>query len=204
MGRKGIGKLSLFSIARTVEVHSVKAGIKHGFIMDSDQIQATITNKHEADYNPEAVNPKDINLERGTRITLTNMKRKLQWTGKPLRKRLARRFSIIGTRHKFQIMLDGEPITIDDREYQDKVEYLWTYGDIGQRCHETASKLEQHEERESNIPDSDYVIDGWIATAFKSGQLKDRDTNESLNYLVVMVRGSTASPRAVASRAPRL
>ena len=31
MGRKGIGKLSLFSIARTVEVHSLRNGEKHGF-----------------------------------------------------------------------------------------------------------------------------------------------------------------------------
>ena len=33
MGRKGIGKLSLFSIARSVEVHTVKNGEKHGFRM---------------------------------------------------------------------------------------------------------------------------------------------------------------------------
>ncbi|MXW76997.1 MAG: hypothetical protein F4Z58_13350 [Acidimicrobiaceae bacterium] len=192
MGRKGIGKLSLFSIARTVEVHSVRAGVKHGFVMDSDQIQATIANRREADYNPEAVNPEDVDLERGTRITLTNMKRQLQWTGKPLRKRLARRFSIIGARHKFNIVLNDEPITIEDREYQDKIQYLWTFGDIGLHCHETASKLEEHEERESGIPDSDHVINGWIATAFKSGQLKDPDTKESLNNLVVMVRGKLA------------
>lgn len=192
MGRKGIGKLSLFSIARTVEVHTVKDGIKHGFVMDSDQIQAIIADGHEADYNPLAVEPDDVDVERGTRITLTNMKRQLQWTGKPLRRRLARRFSIIGALHNFNIVLDGEPITVEDREYQDKVQYLWTFGDAGLRCRDTASNFEEHEEREGNIDDSDYAIDGWIATAFKSGQLKDTDTKESLNSLVIMVRGKLA------------
>ena len=192
MGRKGIGKLSLFSIARTVEVHTVKDGIKHGFVMDSDQIEAIIADGREAEYNPEAVDPDDVDLERGTRITLANMKRQLQWTGKPLRRRLARRFSIIGALHDFNIVLDGQPITIEDREYQDKVQYLWTFGDAGLRCRDAASNLEEHEERNNHIDDTGYAIDGWIATAFKSGQLKDPDTKESLNNLVIMVRGKLA------------
>ena len=192
MGRKGIGKLSLFSIARSVEVHSVRDSIKHGFVMDSDQIEKIIADGREAEYNPEAVNPDDINIQRGTRITLTNMKRQLQWTGKPLRRRLARRFSVIGALHDFNIVLNDEPITIEDREYQDKVQYLWTFGGTGLRCRDAATKLEEHEERDNNIDDSDYQIDGWIATAFKSGQLKDPDTKESLNNLVIMVRGKLA------------
>lgn len=192
MGRKGIGKLSLFSIARTVEVHTVKDGLKHGFVMDSDRIQEIIADGKEAEYNPTAVDVDDVQVECGTQITLTNMKRKLQWTGKPLRRRLARRFSVIGATHKFNIVLDGEPITIEDREYQDKVQYLWTFGDAGLRCRDAARNLVEHEEREGSVDDTGYVMDGWIATAFKSGQLKDPDTRESLNNLVVMVRGKLA------------
>ena len=192
MGRKGIGKLSLFSIARTVEVHTVKDGIRHGFVIDSDEITATITDGREAEYHPRAVDPGTIDLVRGTRITLTNMKRRLQWTGRPLRRRLARRFSIIGVHHRFNIVLDSEPITIQDREYEDKLQYLWTFGDAGLRCRETARNLEEHEERDNSIEDSEFEIDGWIGTAFKAGQLKDPDTKESLNNLVVMVRGKLA------------
>ena len=192
MGRKGIGKLSLFSIARTVEVHTVKDGITHGFVMDSDEIEAIIADGREAEYNPEAVDSDDIDIERGTLITLTNMKRRLQWTGKALRRRLARHFSVIGALQDFNIVLDGEPITIEDREYQDKVQYLWTFGEASMRCHDAATNLEEHEERNNEVGDSDYQIDGWIATAFKSGQLKDPDTKESLNNLVIMVRGKLA------------
>lgn len=192
MGRKGIGKLSLFSIARTVELHSVKNGTSHGFIMDSDEIEAKIAGGGEADYHPRPVDPSDIDVAEGTRITLTNMKRKLQWTGKPLRRRLARRFSVIGSIHDFNVVLDGQPVTIEDREYQDKVQYLWSFGEAGRRCRGTAKNLDKYEERDNRVDEPDYEIDGWIATASKSGQLKDPDTKESLNNLVVMVRGKLA------------
>ena len=77
MGRKGIGKLSLFSIARTVEVHSIKDGEKHGFVMDSEAIEEKINDGRESQYHPEAVDPAEIDIDRGTLITLTNMKRQL-------------------------------------------------------------------------------------------------------------------------------
>lgn len=192
MGRKGIGKLSLFSIARTVEVHSARDDVKHGFVMDSDEIQSIIADGTEAEYHPVAVDSGLVDIERGTRITLTNMKRQLQWSGRPLRRRLARRFSVIGSIHDFTVVLDGQPVTIEDREYQDKVQYLWTFGDAGLRCRDAASNLAEHEERDNKVDGFDYEIDGWIGTAFKSGQLKDPDTKESLNNLVVMVRGKLA------------
>ena len=140
MGRKGIGKLSLFSIARTVEVHSVKDDQKHGFIMDSDDIKRKIGDGGVAQYNPQEVDQGKIKLDCGTRIVLTNMKRRLQWTGEPLKRRLARRFSIIGPQYNFEIILDGQPITIDDREYQDKIQYIWTFGEKGRQSSRDARK----------------------------------------------------------------
>lgn len=199
MGRKGIGKLSLFSIARRIEVHSIKDGLKHGFVLDSDEIERNIKSEHETPYHPRPVNPEDIELERGTRIVLTNMKRKLQWTGKALSRRLARRFSIIGAHYAFSIELDGQPVTIKDRKYQDKLQYLWTFGEVGRRCYDTARNLDEHEERDNRVNkdrrypiDADYTIDGWIGSAFKVGQLKEPDTSESLNNIVIMVRGKVA------------
>ena len=193
MGRKGIGKLSLFSIARTVEVHSVRDNVRHGFIMDSDKIAAKIKDGREGNYNPSEVDPAKIDLERGTRIVLTNMKRNLQWTGRHLRRRLARRFSVIGAQDNFEIMLNDEPITVEDREYQDKLQYLWSFGAAGVQCRERSKKLERYEERDGTIGGQPgYEIDGWIGSAFVSGQLKEPDTAESINKIVVMVRGKLA------------
>ena len=39
MGRKGIGKLSLFSVAESVKVESLKDGSQNGFIMSTDEIE---------------------------------------------------------------------------------------------------------------------------------------------------------------------
>ena len=193
MGRKGIGKLSLFSIARAVEVHSVRNGEKHGFIMDSDEIEARIRDGREARYYPRAVEPSVVDLDLGTRIILTKMKRRLQWTGRSLRRRLARRFNIIGSQHQFEIELDGQPITIEDREYQDKLQYIWTFGDIGISCRNAAKNIEHSEVRSGDMDGHpDLPIDGWIGTASNAGQLKDSDTNESINKVVIMVRGKLA------------
>ena len=192
MGRKGIGKLSLFSIARTVQVESVAGGQKHGFVMDAEDIKAKLRNGVEGQYEPDPV-AHEIDLGQGTRITLTDMKRQLQWTGKPLRRRLARRFSIIGPEHRFEITLDGQPITATDREYQDKVQYIWTFGDLGDRVASAAGNLENHGKRPGGIEGCPgWAIDGWIGTASKAGQLKDTDTSESINKLVVLVRGKLA------------
>ncbi len=193
MGRKGIGKLSLFSIARTVEVHSVKGSLKHGFRMDSDDIEQIIKDDNEVHYHPQPVDTRGVDLSSGTRIILTNMKRKLQWTGKPLRRRLARRFSIIGTQNDFVITLNGEPVTIEDREYQGKLQYIWTFGPLGEQCRDSARNHEDSEKRSGTVNDDmGYRIDGWIGTAFEAGQLKDTDTSESINKIVVMVRGKLA------------
>ena len=151
MGRKGIGKLSLFSIARTVEVLSVRNGEKHGFVMDSDDIEERIRDGGEAQYYPRAVEPGTVDLDRGTRIVLTNMKRRLQWTGRPLRRRLARRFTVIGPHDRFEIELDGHPIAIEDRDYQDKLQYIWTFGDKGIESRDAAKNLEHSEGRSGDI-----------------------------------------------------
>lgn len=193
MGRKGIGKLSLFSIASTVEIQSARDSEKHGFVMEFKDIQEKIKSGREAQYYPDPVDVGSIQIEKGTRIVLTNLKRQLQWTGRPLRRRLARRFSVIGSGHQFEIEFNGELITVEDREYQDKIQYIWTYGDEGQRALKTAKSLEQSEERPGNIDDdSELSISGWIGTASMAGQLRDSDTKDNINKIVVMVRGKVA------------
>ena len=194
MGRKGIGKLSLFSIARTVEIHSIKDDVKHGFIMDSDEIEAKIKNQDQGDYHPDpVVDLARVDIQRGTRITLTNMKRKLQWTEKALRRRLARRFSVIGPDSNFAIQINGEPITIEDREYHDKLQFVWTFDEGNPWRQDTPMNPENSEQRAGDIPGyPDYSIKGWIGTASESGKLKDSDTSESINKIIVMVRGKLA------------
>ncbi len=193
MGRKGIGKLSLFSIAKTVEIHSVRNGDRHGFIMDAERIEEVIKSENEDQYHPKSVEQGQVQIDFGTKITLTNIKRRLDRSGSALRRRLARRFSIIGSINQFQIAINSSPVTIEDRGYHDKVQYIWTFGPLGQEVGDSASILEHRERRSGSltVDDSEFNIDGWIGTATAHGQLKDSD-GSSINKLVLMVRGKLA------------
>ena len=53
MGRKGIGKLSIFSIAQKVTVYSTKNGRSNGFRIDVEDLEARI--KEGKPYHPQEV-----------------------------------------------------------------------------------------------------------------------------------------------------
>lgn len=199
MGRKGIGKLSLFSIAREVQVFSVKNGQQNAFRMNLSDIQERIKSG-EGTYRPPAIHieefPHDLKL--GTRIILRDLKKKQYRTASSLRVRLARRFSILGVEHNFELFIDGRPVTVLDRGYFGRLQYIWYYGEQGQRARELANKVDHNDPRASEIivkwkPDDDpltYKIEGWIGTVHDSGDLKDDE--ENLNKIVIMVRGKLA------------
>jgi len=78
MGRKGIGKLSLFSIANTVEVFTVKDNMKSAFRMQADDIKKRIEGKRKLPWvkaTPTAAR----------RRTNTTRVRETSFSGLPLR-----------------------------------------------------------------------------------------------------------------------
>ena len=194
MGRKGIGKLSLFSIANRVEVHSVKDGQKHGFRMTVDGIKTAMAGPQDSAYYPTSISEENISISSGTLIVLSDVKRRLHQTGSPLRRRLARRFSISGAEQNFTMYLNQTPITVQDREYQHKLQYVWTFGQKGERFAAIArnAKLMRRLVPAVELPDTEYEIDGWIGTANKPGDLKERDTGENINGIVIMCRDKLA------------
>lgn len=195
MGRKGIGKLSLFSIAETVNVQTVKGEEKSGFVMSVAKIRTAIEKAGDT-YHPEPLDESEITLDKeGTQIILTDLKKRVSQTSPALRKRLARRFSIIGT-DNFNVTIDGTPVTIADRDYFHKLQYLWYFGSESEKYVEfsnrlKSSRLEHHEKRDDAVC-SRYRVTGWIGTVQKSGDLNDKDAKDNLNKIVVMVRGKLA------------
>lgn len=195
MGRKGIGKLSLFSIANTIEVHSVKDGQKNGLIMRLDEIQNVIKAHGSAVYNPQPVDPNKITIKGGTQIILTDLRKDISRTQTFLRKRLARRFAVIGKASKFTVSVDQENISIQDRDYFKKLQYLWTFGpqpDI-QEYIDNATNVEKYKHLDDGQFESEgvkYSVSGWIGTFAYSGDAKTED--ESLNNISVIVRGKLA------------
>ncbi len=189
MGRKGIGKLSLFSIANTVTVHSVKDGESHGFEMRVKDIESALRDKAPA-YHPSKVGAAG-DLEAGTRITLTDIKPRTFYP-KSLRKRLARRFSIIGGAHQFEVSLDGTRITAEDRNYHEKLQYVWLFGENGRSEFSGATSRTFRLDPEVEVDGITERVGGWIGTVEKPSQLEDDASGGSLNRIAVLIRGKMA------------
>lgn len=163
MGRKGIGKLSLFSIAETIEVQSVRDGRKSGFVMNTAAIEEAT--KSKLPYHPDPVAPSAIGVKKGTKIILRDLKKGVVTTESFLRKRLARRFSIIGLQHEFSVLVNGKPITIEDRDYFNKIEYLWTIGDNA----DSYASFCKNAKKKKTLPgvvdsENQYEVAGWVGT----------------------------------------
>ena len=128
MGRKGIGKLAAFSIANTVEVHTADGKTRSAFRMDTNAIKDSAVDPSKPDYFPEPITPEVGSQPSGTLIRLTNLRKKLAWTAPHLRRRLARRFSVIGPYRDFQVAVNRTSITIADRDYFQDMEFIWHFG----------------------------------------------------------------------------
>ncbi len=207
MGRKGIGKLSLFSIADTIEIHTMKSGNKCGFRMSAKDIEILTKQnnkkKENKPYYPESLYDADITLDnKGTKIVLTDLKKRISNLETYLRKRIARRFSIIGEEYNFTVKINGKPIQITDRDYFHKMRYIWHFGEDSKKfvdyCEledpQFAEKVDDKVEvlgEGGKVKETEKVT-GWIGTVQKSGDLTDKDGEENLNKIVIMVRGKLA------------
>ena len=195
MGRKGIGKLSSFSIANVVTVYTARDGEQTAFRMNAKKIRKQMQRDDGKAYRPKELNsPAEVQL--GTRIVLTDLKhRAIPQTTQGLRQRIARRFSIIGPQHGFAVSVDGEEVVPEDRGYYQHVEYCWMYGDQEKTVH-LLSKLADGQppmDRTAEVRGAARNLDvtGWIGTVHRSGLLKAGD-GENLNRLAIFMRGKVA------------
>ena len=191
MGRKGIGKLSLFSIARNVEIHTTRvseSGESHtnGLLLNIKDIEEEI--KKDGEYHPKNIPSDQFEIEKGTRIILTDIKKKsISHTGPFLRKRIARRFSVLGDAYNFNVKIDDEPITMKDRDFFKKVLFMWYIGD--------ENKMEEFDFEKENflngeIDGTEFKIRGWIGTVDKPSDLEQDGTMN--NNISVICRGKMA------------
>jgi hypothetical protein len=189
MGRKGLGKLSLFSIANTIEVHSAKQGKAHGLRMTIDGIHASVEN-NDPFYIPKRLSQEEIEVTAGTWIVLKDLKRqRLERGAIALKKRLARRFSIMGESHGFKVCINGIPISTADRGDLPTVQFLWQLGDKAMDL-ASAKTMESQEVLPNRLDDWDecWSVSGWIGTAHLPKQLDSADAG-NLNSIVVFARG---------------
>lgn len=187
MGRKGVGKLAPFAIAKKIEIHTTRGDEKTAISLNYYDIEEAA--KHNLDYEPEILDNTLCPPIDGTRIILKELNKKRIFV-ENLAQRLARRFSVIGS-EDFKVEIskaDGElrEVSFKDRGDLEKLQYLWVIGDWN-----IPSWLKH--DREFTLPDrleawgDGWKVKGWIGTARKPKDLSSSSGN--LNGIVVLSRG---------------
>lgn len=198
MGRKGLGKLSLLSIARCIEIHTKKESSEgEAFAIRLEDLQSCIA-KGEKTYHPAEIEFKDELVEgvSGTTVIITDIKRSVDKTEAHLRPRIAKRFSLRSTQENpFRVFLNDREITPSDRGYQDKVDFIW--------CTENyREELDGHLQNKIQGTFGDrvgknYEMKGWIGTVQKPSQLKQDGVNN--NQISIFIRGKLAQEDILSS-----
>lgn len=123
IGKKGLGKLALFGLAKTITITTIHGGILNEFVLDWDDLNtATGVYRPNATRLDEATEKPD-----GTVISLTALKRKSPFDAAALADSLSRIFILDDS---FQIVIEsskGDKIAIDNkRRYRTlDVEFEW-------------------------------------------------------------------------------
>lgn len=189
MGRKGIGKLSLFSIANKITIISKKNGEElNALVMNVEDIEKAAS--QEQDYEPVPLNNNELPMQiqnNGTIIVLEELKRKrIQHSN--IRMNLARRFSIIDS--DFKVIVDNKEIGIEERKYFKNLDYIWYFGENSKKFLDLCDKDIKSEKLDEFI--NEHQISGWIGNAKESGLLQDKQEKENLNKISILVRGKLA------------
>jgi len=196
MGRKGIGKLSIFSIAQVAAVYTKAGRTKTAFQMDREVIRKAIAGKAHHTYKPKELQDWPASLKVGTRIVLSGLSKNLSgMTVEGLKRRVARRFSIIGPAFDFKVAVNGSVIGPEDRGYHNAIEYLWYYGNQSE-FRKLCKKLSRPAEArlpaiKAELTKGGISMTGWIGTVSSPSQLKDEE-GDNLNRLAVFMRGKMA------------
>lgn len=196
MGRKGLGKLSIFSIAQVAKVYTANGCERTAFEMDRETIRKAIAGKKAKPYKPQELKDWPSGLKRGTRIVLYGLSKSLSgMTVKGLKRRVARRFSVVGPKFSFAVTVNDGPITSEDRGYHNSIQYLWTYGPQAEFT-KSCKHLERAAEPRlpalsAELKRAGISVTGWIGTVSNPSQLKDEE-GDNLNRLAVFMRGKMA------------
>ena len=127
IGKKGLGKLSFFGIAKTVTVGTVRSNVRNIFRLEWDKI----VNSAET-YKPEILEKnKATNELNGTIITLTNIQRKTGFDPENIAYNLAKTFNIFNENNfETKISHNGSDECVVNNELKFKnitAEFEWKF-----------------------------------------------------------------------------
>ena len=132
IGKKGIGKLSVFGVAEEVSITTIKEGIKNKFSMSLGDIK-----NGGQPYKPiQEIKDEPCQEDSGTKIELIKLRRKSLFEPEEIAKDLANRFLIFDEGFKTKLIYNEDEGNIIDinNEYRFKdleEEFKWTFPNEG-------------------------------------------------------------------------
>ncbi|HDS1675908.1 TPA: ATP-binding protein [Stenotrophomonas maltophilia] len=192
MGRKGIGKLSVFSVAEVVKVFSTRDGVSSAFELRLKDLERDI--KASGIYHPLEIPFPDDTPKKGTVLEMSSLQvKRTSITVNALRKRLARRFSVIGfvssTGDAFDVLVNGVKIGHQDRDDLRSLEYMWEFGAKTVADAATPVVAGKYVIADNIVAANPaWQVTGWFGTAKKPAQLEGEESG-SLKNIVVLARG---------------
>lgn len=201
MGRKGIGKLSMFALADNVQVTSQRAGQDIvAFQIDVPELKKSIENHKNIVL--DEISGKPFKKGHGTRIELKDVLTGLKTTEGYLRLKLARRFSIIDSTNDFSIILNNKKIKKEDRGFYQYIQFLWAFDQNSKKEVEGLSKnIASYADEATGKPvrcvdglvntfdfDGNQIqVSGYIASVAEPKNLGSKD--ESANMISIFANG---------------
>lgn len=188
MGRKGIGKLALFSIAQHIDITSKLENNPSGSLsIDVNELKDHIEKK--TDYHPVPIVSEDFTLEQGTRFVLTGLlTSRINQSITAMKKRIARRFSIIGDKDNFNVYVNNEKIDHKDRDDFRNLQFVWTFENGSDYRFPEDVKSFTFSKSTITHEQHTYEFDGWVGTALKPKDLNTEDMG-NLNGISIISRG---------------
>ena len=188
MGRKGIGKLALFSIAQHIDITSKLESYPSGSLsIDVNELKDHIEKK--TDYHPIPILSEGFTLDQGTRFILTGLlTSRINHSITAMKKRIARRFSIIGDKDNFNVYVNNEKIDHKDRDDFRNLQFVWTFENGGD--YRFPADVKRFTFSKSTITHEEHIyeFDGWVGTALKPKDLNTEDMG-NLNGISIISRG---------------
>jgi len=186
MGRKGIGKLAPFALAEELEIQSANGKDKKvGCIIKWVEFKKAI-DEDKTVFTPTPIATSKITIKKGTGLTLKLIRDDKKEGLKDitmLRKRIARRFTVIYPEFDFDVKIDGKSITDKDRPYLGKMEFVWGTEDIQQNISAKCPNLVRPPITVHNkiiIENKEYEISGWLGTVLEPKFTHD-DHNDTIS-----------------------
>lgn len=189
MGRKGIGKLALFSIAKHIVITSKQEGQdSHALSIDINKLKECIASS--TPYHPsEEMAGDNEGLTHGTTFVLTELlSSRVNQSISAMKKRIARRFSVIGGQDKFDVYVNDEKISHLDRDDYRNLQFVWRLPNSKQHTFLEETQKFDFPTNQHTYENKNYSFSGWIGTAYKPKDLDSSDMG-NINGISILSRG---------------